>query len=153
MQHILVIENQPEICALVKAALEEKGAFQVRCAMTGDDALPEFDTAPPDLVIIDILMPGIHGLELAAHACVRGIPLVLMTGEPSMAIMLRSAACPHLEKPFGLEPLWAAVRAAIDEPGTTIRVIWEALERMLAGTETSAELRERVRAIMEQAQG
>ena len=153
MQNILVIEDQPDICLLVQTALEENDAFRVSCASTGNDALPQLDVAPPDLVILDILMPGMHGLEFAAHACARGVPLVLMTGEPTMATMLRKLACPYLEKPFGLEQLSAAVRAAIDEVDENTRTIRAALDRLLASADASPELLQRVQAIMEQTQG
>lgn len=153
MQHILVIEDQADIGSLVQTALEENDAFRVSCASTGDDALPQLDAAPPDLVILDILMPGMHGLELAAHACARGIPLVLMTGEPTMVTMLQNLACPHLQKPFGLEQLSAAVRTALDDADENTRAIRAVLERLLASADANAELLQRVRAIMEQAHG
>ncbi len=153
MQHILVVDDEPDICALLQTALEENGAFRVSCASTGNDALPGFDAAPPDLIILDVLMPGMHGLELAAHACARGIPLVLMTGEPTIITTLQKVACPHLEKPFGLEQLSAAVRAAIADADENTRAIRAALERLLASGAASAELLQRVRAIIEQAQG
>ena len=112
MSYVLVIDDQPAIRTVVQTALEEDGAFRVSGASTGDDALARFDTDAPDLIVLDLVMPGMHGLELAAHACARGIPVVLMTGEPTMTATLENLACPHLHKPFRMEHLLAEARAA-----------------------------------------
>ena len=109
MPHVLVIDDQPAIRSIVQTALEEDGAFRVSGASTGDDALARFDSDAPDLIVLDLVMPGMHGLELAAHACARGIPVVLMTGEPAMTATLEGLACRHLHEPFRMEQLLAEV--------------------------------------------
>lgn len=151
MSYVLVIDDQPAIRTVVQAALEEDGAFRVSVASTGDDALARFDSDAPDLIVLDLVMPGMHGLELAAHACARGIPVVLMTGEPAMTATLEGLACPHLQKPFRMEQLLAEVRAALEDAGANRRAVRLALRRLLAGGEVSDQLLQRVRAIVEQA--
>ena len=152
MSYVLVIDDQPAIRTVVQTALEEDGAFRVSGASTADDALARFDSDPPDLIVLDLVMPGMHGLELAAHACARGIPVVLMTGEPTMTATLEGLACPHLHKPFRMEQLLAEARAAIDDAAANRRAVRQALHRLLAGGDTSDALLQRVRAILEQAQ-
>jgi DNA-binding response OmpR family regulator len=150
MSYVLVIDDQPAIRTVVQTALEEDGAFRVSGASTGDDALARFDSDVPDLIVLDLVMPGMHGLELAAHACARGIPVVLMTGEPTMTVMLESLACPHLHKPFRMEQLLAEARAALEDSAANRHVVRMALHRLLAGGDVSDALRQRVRAILEQ---
>jgi DNA-binding response OmpR family regulator len=152
MPYILVIDDQPAIRTVVQTALEEEGAFRVSLASTGGDALARFDSDTPDLIVLDLVMPGMHGLEIAAHASARGIPVVLMTGEPAMTAVLEGSGCPHLQKPFRMEQLLAEVRAALDDAPGNRRAVRLALQRLLAGGEVSDALLQRVRAIMEQAQ-
>lgn len=153
MSYILVIDDQPAIRTVVQTALEEDGAYRVSGAQTGDDALARFESDAPDLVVLDLVMPGTHGLEVAAHAWARGIPVVLMTGEPAMTAMLEALACPHLHKPFRMEQLLAEVRGALDDAVANRRDVRLALQRLLAGDgEAGDALLQRVRAILEQAQ-
>jgi len=152
MSYVLVIDDQPAIRGVVQAALEEDGGFRVSGASTGDDALARFDSDAPDLIVLDLVMPGMHGLELAAHACARGIPVVLMTGEPTMIATLESLACPHLQKPFRMEQLLAEARAAIEDAAANRRAVRLALRRLLAGGNAGDALLQRLRAILEQAQ-
>ena len=152
MSYVLVIDDQPAIRTVVQTALEEDGAFRVSGASTGDDALARFDSDAPDLIVLDLVMPGMHGLELAAHACTRGIPIVLMTGEPTMTATLENLACPHLHKPFRMEQLLAESRAAIEDAAANRHAVRLALHRLLAAGDTNDLLLQRVRAILEQAQ-
>src|SRR5689334_2399987 len=152
MSYVLVIDDQPAIRSVVQTALEEDGAFRVSGASTADDALARFDSDVPDLIVLDLVMPGKHGLELAAHALARGIPVVLMTGEPTMTATLESLACPHLHKPFRMEQLLAEARAAIEDAAANRHVVRRALHRLLAGGDTGDALLQRVRTILEQAQ-
>ncbi|HEX9489413.1 MAG TPA: response regulator [Stellaceae bacterium] len=153
MSYVLVIDDQPAIRSIVQTALEEEGGFRVSGASTGDDALARFDSDAPDLIVLDLVMPGMHGLELAAHACARGIPVVLMTGEPGMLATLEGLACPHLHKPFRMEHLLVEVRAAREDAAANTRSVRLALQRLLAGGDASDALLQRVRAILEQAPG
>jgi DNA-binding NtrC family response regulator len=152
MSYVLVIDDQPAIRSVIQTALEEDGAFRVSGASTGDDALTRLDSDVPDLIVLDLVMPGMHGLELAAHACARRIPVVLMTGEPTMTATLESLGCPHLHKPFRMEQLLAGARDALDDADANLRVVREALHRLLADGDASDALLQRVRAILEQAE-
>ncbi|HJT06878.1 MAG TPA: response regulator [Stellaceae bacterium] len=147
-----MIDDQPAVRTVVQTALEEDGAFRVSGASTGDDALARFDSDVPDLIVLDLVMPGMHGLELAAHALARGIPVVLMTGEPTMTATLESLACPHLHKPFRMEQLLAEARAAIEDAAANRHVVRRALHRLLAGGDAGDALLQRVRTILEQAE-
>jgi DNA-binding response OmpR family regulator len=153
MSYVLVIDDQPAIRGVVKMALEEEGAFRVNVASTGDDGLLRLDNDTPDVIVLDLVMPGMHGLELAAHACARAVPVVLMTGEPGMTATLQSLACPHLHKPFRMEQLLTEVRGALDDAPANTRIVRHALLRLLASGDASEALLLRVRTILEQAQG
>jgi two-component system, OmpR family, response regulator MprA len=153
MSYVLVIDDQPAIRGIVQTALEEDGTFQASGVSTGEEALARFDSAAPDLIVLDLVMPGMHGLELAAHASARGIPVVLMTGEPSMSATLEGLACPHLHKPFRMDQLLAEARAACAGPAANISAVRLALQRLLASGDASDAMLQRVRAILAQARG
>ena len=151
MPHVLVVEDRPDILTMMRLALEEYGAYRVSCSANGDEALLLLEDELPDVMVIDVLLPDMPGLELAAHAFRRGIPLVLMTGEPGMAATLRDLEWPHLEKPFRLERLLEEIRGAIEDRSDNRRVVGAALERLVVRGEAAAPLLRRVRTVMEAA--
>lgn len=149
MSYVLVIDDHPDIRTLVQAALADVGAHRVTCAATGDEALPILDRDPPDVVVLDVVMPGISGIELAAHLMKRAIPVVLMSGEPTTLATLSALAGPHLQKPFRLEQLHAEIRAATEDVEGNLRAVRSLLDRLLASGDAPADLAQRLREIIE----
>jgi two-component system phosphate regulon response regulator PhoB len=129
-QHILVIDDQADICAIVQLGLEELGHYRVSVARTADQALPLLDGDRPDLVLLDAILPGMTGIEFAARAVSREIPVLLMTGEGAMETRLDSVGWPHLRKPFHLHELIAEIHAAIAQRHENTRIIRESIERL-----------------------
>jgi CheY-like chemotaxis protein len=80
---VLVVEDDDELRRLYRHALS-MGGFDVREARGGFEALRRLDSDPPDIIVLDLLMPGVDGFtvrqELASHAHTRSIPLVVVTG-------------------------------------------------------------------------
>ena len=62
MKRILVVDDEKHICELYKMELEDEG-YLVTLAHSGKDALKQVDGAPPDLIVLDIQMPGMDGIE------------------------------------------------------------------------------------------
>src|SRR5689334_15690979 len=104
-RHILVVDDRPEVGEVVRRGLEELGHYRVSSATTGEEALPFFDMDRPDLVVLDAVLPGMSGIELAARAVCREIPVLLITGELAMETRLERVGWPHLRKPFRLDVL------------------------------------------------
>src|SRR5579859_7156036 len=132
MRHVMVVDNQPDIRAVVRMGLEDLGHYRVTAAATGDKALPVLDIDRPDLVVLDAVLPGMSGIELAAHVVHQGIPVLVMTVEAGMGERLARLGWPHLRKPFHLQDLLAEVEvtiAAVHENARTIRVSLDRLFR------------------------
>lgn len=80
MKTILVVDDEKHICELYKSELEDEG-YAVAVAYTGKDALHAVETKPPDLIVLDIQMPGMDGIETLEKLIGRdkGIPVILNT--------------------------------------------------------------------------
>jgi CheY-like chemotaxis protein len=108
---ILVVDDDPDLRPVLDQLLETEG-YRVRDAPDGLAALREIERAPPDLVLADIHMPGLDGLDLAARLDDRPevIPVIFMSAE---ACALLDDALPCLAKPFGVETLLASIEAVL----------------------------------------
>ena len=79
---ILVVDDDPSIATLVRLYLEKDG-FAVETAARGDDALAAFRKNPPDLILLDIMLPGLDGTEvLKAVRRTSAIPVIMLTARP-----------------------------------------------------------------------
>ena len=130
MQHVLVVDDQPDIRAVVQMGLEDLGHYRVTAAATGDQALLLLDSDPPDLVVLDAVLPGMSGIEVAAHAVCRDIAVLVMTGEPAMDERLARVGWPHVRKPFHIKELLAEVQATIGQGHDNNRTIRASLDRL-----------------------
>lgn len=105
MRHVLVVDDDQSICKLLTEALEVEGGYRVTCVSTGKDGLAAVDRERPDVVVIDVVLPGLSGIEVAKHAIRRGIVVLLVTGHPERQDQLAAVDCPFLRKPFRLQQL------------------------------------------------
>jgi PAS domain S-box-containing protein len=119
---VLVIDDDPDVRGFIAATLEEKG-YRVREAADGDQGLKAFRHERPDLVVLDFIMPGLSGAEVAKRILrdVPGQPILFVSGY-SETEAVRDAApnAPLLTKPFRPDALEQAVRAGLargDSPG------------------------------------
>ena len=115
---VLVVDDSLVVRAVVRSRLEEEG-YRVIEAVDGIAALDECRRAAPDVVLLDVEMPGIDGREvlrrLKADPGLADIPVVFLTARTGMADVvdgLRSGAHDYLRKPFEPEELVARVAAA-----------------------------------------
>ncbi len=117
MQYILLVEDDPELSALVSARLRDSG-YEVRTADTGSEALNAVGDRVPDLVLLDIMIPEIDGLEVcrrlrADHPLLYIIMLTAKAQEIDRVVGLEVGADDYVTKPFSLEELVARVRSAL----------------------------------------
>ena len=114
---ILVVDDEPEILRAVRAGLAAQG-YAVQTATNGEDALRSASAAAPDLVILDVMLPGeVGGLEV----CRRlrewlAVPILMLSAlgqERQKVAALDLGADDYLTKPFGMDELTARVRAAL----------------------------------------
>jgi len=109
---ILVVDDEESIHLLYKEELEEEG-YEVQSAMSGEDALKAFDTHQPDLVILDINMPGMDGIEVLRQMKQKrpGIPVILSSAYPEYKQDLASwASDDYIVKSFNLDDLKGSVK-------------------------------------------
>lgn len=114
---ILVVEDDAELCELVAGRLRETG-YVVDTASTGVEALQRVEAHVPDLVILDIMLPELDGLEVcrrlrASHPLLYIIMLTARTGEIDRVVGLEVGADDYVSKPFSLQELVARVRSAL----------------------------------------
>ncbi len=116
---ILVVDDEKDIRELVRYNLARDG-YKVECAQTGEEALRTARSAAPDLIVLDLMLPGLDGLEvckrLKAERQTAAVPIVMLTakGEDADVVAgLELGADDYVIKPFSPRVLLARVRAVL----------------------------------------
>src|SRR5580698_5285311 len=111
---VLVIDDEPQITRVLRAALSAQG-YDVRTANEPEEGLQVFRDWPPDLVITDLMMPGMSGVEVCRAIRARGATPVLILSvrdhERAKVEALDAGADDYVTKPFSIQELLARVRA------------------------------------------
>ncbi len=124
MSSLLIVDDDPEMCAVLSQALAEDG-YSVETAPDGRTALEMVAASPPDLLITDLLMPGLTGWSLFARVrrLSSTLPIIVISGSDTRFRHQETPLAEHavfLRKPFDLDHLLAIV------------------ERLLAGTRSES---------------
>lgn len=113
-RRILVVDDESQITRVLRTALSSQG-YDIRTANDGDTALEIAKDWPPDMVVTDLAMPGMDGLELCRRLrATTKIPIIVLSvrGEERTKVKaLDAGADDYVTKPFGMEELLARVRA------------------------------------------
>ena len=111
---ILVIDDEPQITRVLRAALSAQG-FDVRTANDPEEGLQVFTDWPPDLVVSDLMMPGLSGVDVCrAIRAKSAVPILILSvrdHERAKVEALDAGADDYVTKPFGIQELLARVRA------------------------------------------
>jgi len=116
-EKILVVDDEQDILELLRFNLSREG-YQVSCAATGEDALNQVAKSTPQLMVLDLMLPGIDGLEVArflkGNPGTKEIPIIMLTAkgeEADIVAGLELGADDYVTKPFSPKVLVARVRA------------------------------------------
>ena len=118
-ENILVVDDEEDILELVQFNLLREG-YQVSCAATGEAALDLARSKTPGLIVLDLMLPGMDGLEVARHLKddpdTKNVPLVMLTAkgeEADIVTGLELGADDYVTKPFSPRVLLARVKAVL----------------------------------------
>ncbi len=117
MKRIVVVDDEPGVGAAVREVLAAEG-YAVEAPGDARAALPDLIRAVPDLVILDVGMPGMSGWELCAilrrQSTTRGVPILFLTGRQELKdriTAMQLGGSDYLAKPFGADELRRKVHA------------------------------------------
>jgi DNA-binding response OmpR family regulator len=120
LTRVLVVEDEPDVAGLVKHALERGRDTEVEVVVSGDAALKAVTDRLPDLIILDLNLPVLSGLEvcriLRARPATAHVPVIVLTARTSEADRVTGldvGADDYITKPFSLRELAARVRAVL----------------------------------------
>jgi two-component system KDP operon response regulator KdpE len=113
---LLVVDDEPHILKVLSTGLSMRG-FQVRTALSGEEALEEIRRESPDAIILDLMLPGMSGLEVCRRLReFSTVPIIVLSArgaERDKVMALDQGADDYVTKPFGIEELLARVRAVL----------------------------------------
>jgi len=116
MTRILIVDDEPTLLATLRFNLERDG-YDVISASEGEDALRLADEIQPDIVLLDLMLPGMHGFEICRALRKRtSIPIIIVTArteEVDRVVGLELGADDYVTKPFSMNELLARVRACL----------------------------------------
>ena len=115
-EHILIVEDEVNIATPIRTYLEKAG-FDVAHALTGTDALRMMEERPPNLVVLDLNLPDIDGLEVCRRIrAVSLVPIIMVTArddDVDKIVGLEVGADDYLTKPFNVRELVARIKAIL----------------------------------------
>ena len=117
--HILLVEDEEDILELVTYNLGKEG-YQVESVTSGEEALRRIKASPPDLVLLDLMLPGVDGLEVCKtiknNPDTKGLSIIMLTArseEADIVTGLELGADDYITKPFSRRVLLARVKAVL----------------------------------------
>jgi two-component system, OmpR family, KDP operon response regulator KdpE len=131
-KRILIVDDEPQIIRVLRMSLTTNG-YDVRSAAEGESALETFRDWPADLVVTDLSMPNMNGIEVCSRLRkVSKVPIIVLSvkgDEKSKVEALDVGADDYVTKPFGIDELLARIRAALrrapeqqpEEEGTILK--------------------------------
>jgi len=128
--HVLLVEDEPRLATVVRKGLNEQG-YAVDIAGGGEEALDWVEAAVHDVIVLDIMLPDIDGLEICRRLRKKRVqtPILLLTARDSIADRvagLDAGADDYLVKPFAFSELAARLRALTRRPAEMVDTVLQA---------------------------
>jgi len=119
MPLVLIVEDEEHLCATLAYNLRKAG-YEVQSAASGPEAVARFQAAQPDLVLLDVMLPGFDGFEVCRRIRkLSSVPILMLTArtdEVDTVVGLELGADDYIAKPFRMRELLARVGAALRRP-------------------------------------
>ncbi len=113
---ILVVDDEPQIRRSLQVSLENRG-YAVEAVATGEQAISAFHNRHPDVIILDLIMPGLGGVDVVQRIREASlVPIIVLSAvgeEPRKVEALEMGADDYITKPFGMEELLARIRSLL----------------------------------------
>lgn len=151
MSRVLIVDDDVPLCELLEAVLQEEG-YIVSSVHCGESALQYMEKMPVDLVLLDVMLPNLNGMQVARRICQRfATPILMLTAlndENSMLDGYQAGADQYIGKPFNVAELLMRIKAILRRVGlerqrqtmcSTVQTISDQLNS-LPLTSTEAEL-------------
>ncbi|MGI3054067.1 response regulator transcription factor [Vibrio alginolyticus] len=151
MSRVLIVDDDVPLCELLEAVLQEEG-YIVSSVHCGESALQYMEKTPVDLVLLDVMLPNLNGMQVARRICQRfATPILILTAlndENSMLDGYQAGADQYIGKPFNVAELLMRIKAILRRVGlerqrqtmcSTVQTISDQLNS-LPLTSTEAEL-------------
>ena len=123
-EKILVVDDEEDILELIRFNLSREG-YAIRCAATGENALKSLKTEPVDLIILDLMLPGIDGftvaMQIKGDPRIQHIPIIMLTAkgsETDVVTGLEVGAEDYITKPFSTRILLARIHSVLRRNGS-----------------------------------
>ncbi|MBO0720739.1 MAG: response regulator transcription factor [Blastocatellia bacterium] len=118
-QRILLVDDEPQLARILHRNLSGRG-YEVQMAAEGEEALVTFRSWIPDLVVTDLVMPNMGGLELCRRLrAISSVPIIVLSIKSDESIKVEAfslGADDYVTKPFGMDEFIARVQAALRRP-------------------------------------
>lgn len=148
MSRVLIVDDDVPLCGLLETVLQEEG-YTVSSVHCGESALQYMEKTPVDLVLLDVMLPNLNGMQVARRICQRfATPILMLTAlndENSMLDGYQAGADQYIGKPFNVSELLMRIKAILRRVGlerqrqamcSTVQSISDQLDSLpLTGTE------------------
>ena len=120
MSRVLIVDDDVPLCELLEAVLQEEG-YIVSSVHCGESALQYMEKTPVDLVLLDVMLPNLNGMQVARRICQRfATPILMLTAlndENSMLDGYQAGADQYIGKPFNVAELLMRIKATLRRVG------------------------------------
>ena len=119
VRRIMIVDDEPDICDCLEQFFRSRG-FAVQSAFSGEEAIEQFEQRPADVILLDIRLPGISGLEVLKRVKDLNpearVIIITSLDSPETKIEAQTyGACAYITKPFDFSDLtWASVLSPVD---------------------------------------
>jgi two-component system, OmpR family, KDP operon response regulator KdpE len=130
-RRILVVDDEPQITRVLRRSLSSHG-YEVQVAIEGEEALSTFDVWKPNVVVTDLVMPNMSGLELCRRLrAISSVPIIVLSAQGEERIKveaLDAGADDYVTKPFSMDELLARVRVVLRRPQLALGLTEKTIE-------------------------